>query len=124
MPASISYMSLIAALVTWGDWATALQVAVQTFFWGVVVRTVASGGPASDPDGGSGGDTNAASGGPGNGWLYAAPHVSEALQPVTTGWFGTSRSSAVTVPALITRANNPRGAVRCGAVVSCSAGSC
>ena len=38
-----------------------------------------------------GGSVKYLSGGPGNGWLYAAPHVSEALQPVTTGWFGTAR---------------------------------
>jgi kynureninase len=30
------------------------------------------------------------SGGPGNGWMYAAPHVSERLRPVTSGWFGQS----------------------------------
>ena len=38
-----------------------------------------------------GGSVKYLSGGPGNGWLYAAPHVSEALQPVTTGWFGTAK---------------------------------
>jgi len=35
-----------------------------------------------------GGSVKYLSGGPGNGWMYAAEHVSEALQPVTTGWFG------------------------------------
>jgi kynureninase len=35
-----------------------------------------------------GGSVKYLCGGPGNGWMYAAPHVSEALQPVTTGWFG------------------------------------
>lgn len=35
-----------------------------------------------------GGSVKYLSGGPGNGWMYAAPHVSEALEPVTTGWFG------------------------------------
>ncbi len=35
-----------------------------------------------------GGSVKYLSGGPGNGWLYAAPHVSAALEPVTTGWFG------------------------------------
>ncbi len=35
-----------------------------------------------------GGSVKYLSGGPGNGWMYAAPHVSSALQPVTAGWFG------------------------------------
>jgi kynureninase len=35
-----------------------------------------------------GGSVKYLCGGPGNGWLYAAPHVSEQLEPVTTGWFG------------------------------------
>ena len=35
-----------------------------------------------------GGSVKYLSGGPGNGWMYAAPHVSEALSPVTSGWFG------------------------------------
>lgn len=35
-----------------------------------------------------GGSVKYLSGGPGNGWMYAAPHVSERLEPVTTGWFG------------------------------------
>ena len=35
-----------------------------------------------------GGSVKYLSGGPGNGWMYAAPHVSEALEPVTPGWFG------------------------------------
>ncbi len=35
-----------------------------------------------------GGSVKYLCGGPGNGWMYAAPHVSEQLQPVTTGWFG------------------------------------
>jgi len=38
-----------------------------------------------------GGSVKYLSGGPGNGWLYAAPHVSAALEPVTTGWFGTAK---------------------------------
>jgi len=38
-----------------------------------------------------GGSVKYLSGGPGNGWLYAAPHVSETLRPVTTGWFGTAK---------------------------------
>ncbi|MDP9101156.1 MAG: aminotransferase class V-fold PLP-dependent enzyme [Actinomycetota bacterium] len=37
-----------------------------------------------------GGSVKYLSGGPGNGWLYAAPDVSESLRPVTTGWFGTA----------------------------------
>ena len=35
-----------------------------------------------------GGSVKYLSGGPGNGWMYAAPGVSERLEPVTTGWFG------------------------------------
>lgn len=35
-----------------------------------------------------GGSVKYLSGGPGNGWMYAAPHVSEVLAPVTSGWFG------------------------------------
>ena len=35
-----------------------------------------------------GGSVKYLSGGPGNGWMYAAPHVSAALEPVTAGWFG------------------------------------
>lgn len=35
-----------------------------------------------------GGSVKYLSGGPGNGWMYAAPSVSERLEPVTTGWFG------------------------------------
>lgn len=35
-----------------------------------------------------GGSVKYLSGGPGNGWMYAAPHVSELLGPVTAGWFG------------------------------------
>ena len=38
-----------------------------------------------------GGSVKYLSGGPGNGWLYAAPAVSESLRPVTTGWFGVAR---------------------------------
>ncbi len=38
-----------------------------------------------------GGSVKYLSGGPGNGWLYAAPDVSEALRPATTGWFGVHR---------------------------------
>ena len=41
-----------------------------------------------------GGSVKYLSGGPGNGWLYAAPHVSEELRPVTTGWFGTAQPFA------------------------------
>ncbi len=41
-----------------------------------------------------GGSVKYLSGGPGNGWLYAAPHVSEQLQPVTTGWFGQTKPFA------------------------------
>lgn len=41
-----------------------------------------------------GGSVKYLSGGPGNGWLYAAPHVSEQLRPVTTGWFGQTRPFA------------------------------
>jgi kynureninase len=37
-----------------------------------------------------GGSVKYLSGGPGNGWMYAAPHVTEALAPVTSGWFGQS----------------------------------
>ncbi len=37
-----------------------------------------------------GGSVKYLSGGPGNGWLYARPEVSDALRPVTTGWFGTA----------------------------------
>ena len=37
-----------------------------------------------------GGSVKYLCGGPGNGWMYAAPHVSAALRPVTTGWFGTA----------------------------------
>lgn len=33
-----------------------------------------------------GGSVKYLSGGPGNGWMYVAPHVE--LEPVTTGWFG------------------------------------
>ncbi|MEO6204947.1 MAG: aminotransferase class V-fold PLP-dependent enzyme [Mycobacteriales bacterium] len=36
-----------------------------------------------------GGSVKYLSGGPGNGWMYVAPHVE--LEPVTTGWFGTAR---------------------------------
>jgi kynureninase len=36
-----------------------------------------------------GGSVKYLSGGPGNGWMYASPHVE--LEPVTTGWFGTAR---------------------------------
>lgn len=35
-----------------------------------------------------GGSVKYLSGGPGNGWMYAAPHASELLGPVTAGWFG------------------------------------
>jgi kynureninase len=35
-----------------------------------------------------GGSVKYLSGGPGNGWMYVAPAVSEALRPVTAGWFG------------------------------------
>jgi kynureninase len=35
-----------------------------------------------------GGSVKYLCGGPGNGWMYAAPHVSAQLEPVTTGWFG------------------------------------
>ena len=35
-----------------------------------------------------GGSVKYLSGGPGNGWMYAAPHVSGLLEPVTAGWFG------------------------------------
>jgi kynureninase len=35
-----------------------------------------------------GGSVKYLCGGPGNGWMYAAPHVSQELEPVTTGWFG------------------------------------
>jgi kynureninase len=35
-----------------------------------------------------GGSVKYLCGGPGNGWMYAAPHVSPLLEPVTTGWFG------------------------------------
>jgi len=35
-----------------------------------------------------GGSVKYLSGGPGNGWMYAAPQVSELLEPVTAGWFG------------------------------------
>jgi len=35
-----------------------------------------------------GGSVKYLSGGPGNGWMYAAPAVSEHLEPVTAGWFG------------------------------------
>jgi kynureninase len=35
-----------------------------------------------------GGSVKYLSGGPGNGWMYAAPHIAEALAPVTSGWFG------------------------------------
>ena len=38
-----------------------------------------------------GGSVKYLCGGPGNGWMYAAPHVSEALRPVTSGWFGQTR---------------------------------
>jgi kynureninase len=38
-----------------------------------------------------GGSVKYLSGGPGNGWMYVAPHATEALRPVTTGWFGTAR---------------------------------
>ena len=38
-----------------------------------------------------GGSVKYLCGGPGNGWMYASPEVSEALRPVTTGWFGTAR---------------------------------
>ncbi len=37
-----------------------------------------------------GGSVKYLSGGPGNGWMYAAPHAVEQLRPVTTGWFGTA----------------------------------
>lgn len=36
-----------------------------------------------------GGSVKYLSGGPGNGWMYVAPHVE--LEPVTTGWFGVAR---------------------------------
>ena len=39
----------------------------------------------------AGGSVKYLSGGPGNGWMYAAPHVSEQLRPVTSGWFGQTR---------------------------------
>lgn len=35
-----------------------------------------------------GGSVKYLSGGPGNGWMYAKPSVAQALEPVTTGWFG------------------------------------
>ena len=35
-----------------------------------------------------GGSVKYLSGGPGNGWMYVAPQVSETLSPVTSGWFG------------------------------------
>jgi len=35
-----------------------------------------------------GGSVKYLSGGPGNGWMYVAPDVSERLEPVTAGWFG------------------------------------
>jgi len=35
-----------------------------------------------------GGSVKYLSGGPGNGWMYAAPHVSERLEPISAGWFG------------------------------------
>lgn len=35
-----------------------------------------------------GGSVKYLSGGPGNGWMYIRPEVSERLRPVTTGWFG------------------------------------
>ena len=38
-----------------------------------------------------GGSVKYLSGGPGNGWMYAAPHVAAQLRPVTTGWFGVAR---------------------------------
>jgi kynureninase len=38
-----------------------------------------------------GGSVKYLSGGPGNGWMYAAPQVSEQLRPVTSGWFGQTR---------------------------------
>ena len=41
-----------------------------------------------------GGSVKYLSGGPGNGWLYAHPTVSERLRPVTTGWFGTAQPFA------------------------------
>ena len=41
-----------------------------------------------------GGSVKYLCGGPGNGWMYAAPHVSEALEPVTTGWFGQAQPFA------------------------------
>jgi len=41
-----------------------------------------------------GGSVKYLSGGPGNGWMYAAPRVSEALQPVTPGWFGQAQPFA------------------------------
>jgi kynureninase len=42
-----------------------------------------------------GGSVKYLSGGPGNGWMYAAPRVSEQLRPVTTGWFGQSSPFAL-----------------------------
>lgn len=41
-----------------------------------------------------GGSVKYLCGGPGNGWMYAAPRVSEALEPVTTGWFGQAQPFA------------------------------
>ena len=41
-----------------------------------------------------GGSVKYLSGGPGNGWMYAAPSVSERLEPVTTGWFGQAQPFA------------------------------
>ena len=38
-----------------------------------------------------GGSVKYLSGGPGNGWMYAAPHISEQLEPVTSGWFGQTK---------------------------------
>ena len=35
-----------------------------------------------------GGSVKYLSGGPGNGWMYAAPDVSERLEPISAGWFG------------------------------------
>ncbi|MBC7677834.1 MAG: aminotransferase class V-fold PLP-dependent enzyme [Pseudorhodobacter sp.] len=41
-----------------------------------------------------GGSVKYLSGGPGNGWMYAAPSVSQRLEPVTTGWFGQAQPFA------------------------------
>ena len=47
-----------------------------------------------------GGSVKYLCGGPGNGWLYVAPHVADTLRPATPGWFGHTSPFAFTFDAM------------------------